>query len=90
VLHIHHFFVHPSLSDSNLPSDSPLNAQISALFQGTLPEPRAKIAAQRVKIENGPTTFPSFANNLASSVFIQHDAGKFSRFDGSSLACGVH
>jgi hypothetical protein len=48
VLHIHHFFLHPSLSDSNLPSDSPLNAQISAPFQETLPEPRAKIAARQV------------------------------------------
>jgi hypothetical protein len=48
VPHIHHFFLHQSLSDSNLPFDSPLNAQISAPFQETLPEPRAKIAGGRV------------------------------------------
>jgi hypothetical protein len=46
--------------------------------------------SNRVKIENVPAIFPSFANNLASSVFIQHETGKFSRFDGSSLACSVH
>jgi hypothetical protein len=49
-----------------------------------------KLRRGESKIENGPATFPSFANNLASSVFIQHEAGKFSRSEVSSLACSVH
>jgi hypothetical protein len=93
VPHIHHFFLHQSLSDSNLPSEVRLKLKFRLLFNEHCPSQEQKLSrgeSNRVKIENGPATFPSFANNLASSVFIQHEAGKFSRFDWSSLACGVH
>lgn len=55
MLHIRHIFLHPSLSDSNLPFGNYLNAHIMLKFrrlQGVAYVPRAKIAARRVEIEN--------------------------------------
>jgi hypothetical protein len=52
VPHIHDIFFHPSLSDSNLQFNKPLNAQISASFQTIECEMRAKIAAVASLIEN--------------------------------------
>jgi len=83
VLHIYHFFLHPSLSDSNLPFDNLLKSQIPAPFQRKGCEPRAKIAALLVQSKSRPATLPRFANNLAMSVLIQPGAGKFSGFYNS-------
>jgi hypothetical protein len=52
VPHIHDIFFHPSLSDSKLQFNNPLNAQISAFFQTIECEMRAKIAAGTSLIEN--------------------------------------
>jgi hypothetical protein len=51
MLHIRHIFLHPSLSDSNLPFGNLLNAQIPALLQGMERESRAKIAARQIELK---------------------------------------